>query len=72
MLEGDDYRLEVCDDGPGPGTAGMEAKGGLGLMLMHSLARGLGGAVCLSAIDGAEGPIGARFELRFPSRGRWA
>jgi two-component sensor histidine kinase len=74
-LEGDDYRLEVCDDGPGPGTAGMDAKGGqagLGLALMGALARGLGGKASLTAIEGPGGPAGARFELRFPSLGRWS
>ena len=76
-LEGSEYRLEICDDGPGPGSAGLGQDGranpereGLGLMLMRALARGLGGKVSLVAIGGPEGPVGARFELRFPGEGR--
>jgi two-component sensor histidine kinase len=68
-LEGGDYRLAICDDGPGPGsgTASDAARGGLGLMLVRALARNLGGKTELAAIEGENGPIGSRFDLSFPS-----
>jgi len=67
--EGEEYRLAICDDGPGPGKAGEDAPGTLGLKLVRALAQGLGGRTDLSPIDGKAGPIGARFELTFPAQG---
>ena len=60
-----EYRLEISDDGPGPSLS-EDAKDGLGLKLVDALARNLGGSASLSAIEGAQGPVGARFELKFP------
>ncbi len=74
------YQLVITDDGPGPATGADQAgggyanpereglgQGGLGLMLVRSLARNLGGAASLSAIEGEDGVEGARFELAFPA-----
>lgn len=68
--EGGEYRLEICDDGPGPGLNGQgdDSQSGLGLKLVRALARNLGGRAELNAIEGAGGPEGARFELRFPAQ----
>jgi two-component sensor histidine kinase len=65
-VQGGDYRLSICDDGPGPGTEGGEDAAGLGLKLVRALARSLGGTAALVAIEGAEGPAGSRFDLTFP------
>jgi two-component sensor histidine kinase len=63
------YRLEIADDGPGPGGALDEAGAGagLGLKLVGALARNLGGSATLEAIEGEGGPAGARFVLSFYS-----
>lgn len=63
------YRLVVSDDGPGPADA--ETSSGLGLKLVKSLARNLGGTVSLGPIiavgeGGHEAVVGSRFELSFP------
>jgi two-component sensor histidine kinase len=71
-VEGDEYRLVIIDDGPGP-DASYAAARGLGLKLVDALARNLGGQASLEAIEGSAGPsgvplaVGARFELRFPA-----
>jgi two-component sensor histidine kinase len=59
------YRLVIVDDGPGPASVPNER--GLGLKLVRSLARNLGGSASLEAEKGEGGPIGARFELTFPT-----
>ena len=64
--EAGEYRLVITDDGPGPGLSD-NAKDGLGLKLVHALARNLDGRASLSAIEGPQGPVGARFELSFPA-----
>jgi two-component sensor histidine kinase len=63
------YRLVITDEGPGP--ADSEASSGLGLKIVHSLARNLGGTASLEPIvaadaEGREAVAGARFELVFP------
>lgn len=64
-----EYRLEISDDGPGPGGEDPreDSGGGLGLKLVRALAKNLGGTASLNAIEGPEGPVGARFELVFPA-----
>jgi two-component sensor histidine kinase len=59
------YRLVIVDDGPGPDSETRD--GGLGLKLVRALARNLGGAASLEAVQGECGPTGARFELTFPT-----
>jgi two-component sensor histidine kinase len=70
-IEEGEYRLVICDDGPGPSAKrGAEASGGLGMKLVRALARNLGGETALDVIpgpNGCEGPVGARFVLRFPA-----
>jgi two-component sensor histidine kinase len=64
-VEGEDYRLVISDDGPGPAP---EASGdGLGLKLVRALASNLGGTAFLEPIRGEAGPVGARFVLTFPA-----
>jgi two-component sensor histidine kinase len=72
LLEGDDYRLTIIDDGPGPAAKrGAEGSGGLGMKLVRALARNLGGEATLEAIEESQGggPVvrGTRFELVFPA-----
>ena len=68
---GDQYRLVICDDGPGPAAKyGAEGSGGLGMKLVRALARNLGGKATLESIGGPAGSndiVGARFELVFPA-----
>jgi len=73
LTSGEQYRLVVADDGPGPGSA-PPPQGALGLKLVQSLAENLGGSAKLEAIvpGPAEGGApsrgaGARFELVFPA-----
>jgi two-component sensor histidine kinase len=74
-----EYRLEIIDNGPGPGSnagasladpgsAALEpaGRGGLGLKLMAALARNLGGKASLEPVEGEFGVEGARFKLLFP------
>jgi two-component sensor histidine kinase len=65
--EGSQYRLVICDDGPGPVAKAkreQSAPSGLGMKLVRALARNLGGK---ASLDANEGSSGARFELVFPA-----
>lgn len=62
--------LRIGDDGPGPGAGGVNGSAGLGMRVMESMARQLGGRVILrpgtrARPAGARGP-GTVVELTFP------
>jgi two-component sensor histidine kinase len=70
VVVGEEYRLTICDEesDPGFGLVPDEASGGLARKLVHALARNLGGAASLGAIEEGPHPAGGRFELVFPCR----
>jgi len=57
--EGDQYRLAIEDDGPGPANADP----GLGMKLVASLAASLGGSAELTPVMEGSATVGTRFQL---------
>ena len=70
VVVAEEYRLSICDEesDPGFGLSPDDASGGLARKLVNVLARNLGGAASLGAMQEGPHPSGARFELVFPCR----